>query len=418
MSDSEGERVVIVGAGQAGGDCAAALREFEYSGAITLIGEEATPPYSRPPLSKGYLRGEKTSEDLLIRSRSVYTDHRIDLRLGIEVVGIDRDRREVVLADGGAVRYSALVLAMGGRPRRHPDPALTTAENVHYLRSVRDVDRLRDRVTPGRQLAVIGGGYIGLEVAAVARALGMEVTVIEREPRLLARVTAAPLADHVEKMHAAAGVVVRTGVNVDEFEVVDRNVSRLSLSDGSAIAVDVCLVGIGLRLDTDLAVDAGLDVDDGVLVDEGLRTLSDPSIYAIGDLARYPVSGGGLRRLESIANATEHARNAAASIVGRGMKTPLPPWFWSDQYKAKIQMVGIAEPSDEVVVREADGIFQVFYLRAGVLSSAEIVSSPRDFAAAKKLVAARKRVDPAALRDPAIQLKAILAQSNSNILDH
>ncbi|WP_345426930.1 NAD(P)/FAD-dependent oxidoreductase [Pseudonocardia xishanensis] len=412
------DHVVIVGAGQAGGDLAASLRELSYAGRITMVGSEDSYPYSRHPLSKSYLLGGKPRSELLIRPEETYRRFDIEFERGVRVVAIDRDHKHVILDDGRDVGYDVLVLATGGLPRTYPDAALDHASNVFYLRVAEHADALRKHLVPGARLTVVGGGYIGLEVAAVARGLGVEVTLVEREERLLARVTSPVTSAFFAQVHDEEGVVVRTGSSVSSFEVgADRNVTGVVLDDGSTIQTDVCLIGIGLRPNTDLAQAAGLDVSDGVLVDSALRT-SDVSIFAIGDVARYPCrDSGDTRRLESIPNCTEQARAVARTLTSVTEPYEAVPWFWSDQYDMKLQVVGLAAPSDVVVVRrdpDRKRSFAVFYLRYNEVCAAEIVSSPRDFAIAKKLVHQRVVVDPDKLADAAAPLRDLLPRAPSS----
>ncbi|SEO57546.1 NAD(P)/FAD-dependent oxidoreductase [Trujillonella endophytica] len=417
LTEDAVDHVVIVGAGQAGGDLAASLREMSFAGRITMIGGEDSYPYSRHPLSKTFLREKKPRSELLLRPEETYERFDIDVQRGVRVVSIERENKRVLLDDGRIVDYDALVLATGGSPRTYPDDSLADASNVFYLRAAEHADGLRGHLTPGARLTVIGGGYIGLEVAAVARGLGLEVTVVEREERLLARVTSPVTSAFFAQVHDEEGVVLRTGRSVSSFRVgPDRRLTAVVLDDDTTIETDVCLIGIGLRPDTELAQAAGLEVSDGVLVDSTLRT-SDPAIFAIGDVARFPSRDSGeTRRLESIPNCTEQARALARTLTGGTEPFDAVPWFWSDQYDMKLQVVGLANPSDVVIVRrdpDRKRGFAVFYLRYDEVCAAEIVSSPRDFAIAKKLVHQRAIVDPGKLADPAVPLKDLLSKATS-----
>ncbi|MFF2059927.1 NAD(P)/FAD-dependent oxidoreductase [Rhodococcus qingshengii] len=404
--------VVIVGAGQAGGDLAVSLREQEFTGRITVIGGEDSYPYSRHPLSKSYLMGHKTRPELLLRPEDTYRRFDIDVKLGLRAVAIERERKHVILDDGQSVGYDALVLATGGSPRAHPDKSLQGASNVFYLRDAEHADAMRGHLTPGARLTVIGGGYIGLEVAAVARGLGVEVTVVEREERVLARVTSPVTSAFFAEVHEQEGVTVRTSRSVSKFEIgSNQKLTTVVLDDGAAIPTDVCLIGIGLQPSTDLAQSAGLNVNDGILVDPSLRT-NDVSIYAIGDAARFPVSDSGeTRRLESIPNCAEQAHALARTLTGKSEPFDAVPWFWSDQYDMKLQVVGLASPSDTVVVRrdpDKARHIAVFYLRDNRVRAAEVVSSPRDFAVARKMVNQRAVVEPSELADVSVPLKDLL----------
>ncbi|ABH00714.1 probable ferredoxin--NAD(+) reductase (plasmid) [Rhodococcus jostii RHA1] len=415
---SDNDHVVIVGAGQAGGDLAANLREKAFSGRITLIGDEDSYPYSRPPLSKAYLLGNKIRSDLLVRSDEMYGRFDIDVKLGTRVKSIDRQRKRITFGESEHLDYDALVLATGGSPRTYPDERLNSSSNVFYMRALDQVERLRPHLTSGTRLTVIGGGYIGLEVAAVARTLGVAVTVIEREQRLLARVTSPVMSSFFDRIHREEGVALHTGRSVSGFDFSpDRELSRVVLDDGTIIETDVCLIGIGLQPNTALAEAAGVEVNDGIIVDSLLQT-SDPSIFAVGDVARYPCSeSGGTRRLESIPNSTEQARALAQTLVGNPAPYNAIPWFWSDQYELKLQVVGLISPSDAVVVRgdpQHDRSISVFYIRNDEVRAADVVSNPREFAMARKLVTKRAVVDPAKLGDASFPLKDLLPVVNSS----
>jgi len=405
-------RVVVVGGGQAGADCVAALRMAGHQGAITLIGEEADHPYARPPLSKAYLSGKADVEDLYIRPPAMYEQQGIEVHTGTRVTSIDRASRQVTLRNVGRLPYDHLVLATGGRPRRLPTPGLDEAPNVHYLRTLADVAAMRPRFVPGTRLVVVGGGYVGLEVAAVARQLGLTVTVLEALPRVLARVTAPQVSAFYQRVHAEEGVDIRVDTAVTGFAFAsDGAVTSVELKSGERLDADVVLVGIGLVPNTELAEQAGLAVDNGIVVDEFCRT-ADPAVLAIGDCSSHPCAEhGGRRRLESVPNASEQARVAAAAINGSPTPYTAMPWFWSDQYDVKLQTVGLSTGHDEVVIRgtiETGRSFAAFYLKDGQVRAADVVGSPRDFAAARKLVGARARVSPEALRDLSVPLKQLL----------
>lgn len=406
------ERVVIVGGGQAGAECAASLRMAGHRGPVTILTEEPTHPYARPPLSKAYLSGAATVEDLYIRPPSTYAQQDLDIRLGTRATAIDREGRYVRVEPGPDVPYDRLVLATGGRARTLPLPGAESAPNVHTLRGCIDVDAMREQFTPGARLVVVGGGYVGLEVAAVARKAGLQVAVLEAAPRVLARVTAAVVSGFYERVHAEQGVDVRTNCSVSGLEYGSGGrATGVTLADGRHLAADLVVVGIGLVPNTELAEKAGLPVDDGILVDEYCRT-ADPRVLAIGDCTRHPCAQhGGFRRLESVPNATEQARVAAAVLTGAPRAYDAVPWFWSDQYDVKLQTVGLSAGHDEVVVRgsaDAGRSFTVFYLKDGEVRAADVVNGPRDFMVAKKLVAARARVPSDRLRDQATPLKQCL----------
>ncbi|WP_217574357.1 NAD(P)/FAD-dependent oxidoreductase [Streptomyces sp. GbtcB7] len=409
---SETNRVVVVGAGQSGAECVAALRMSGHQGPITLIGEEPSYPYARPPLSKAYLSGKAGVEDLHIRPPATYEQQGIDVRVGTRVVAIDRAGRSVAFDDGTSLSYERLVLATGGRARRLPVPGLDTAPNVHYLRTLADVAAMRHRFVPGARLVVVGGGYVGLEVAAVARGLGLAVTVLEALPRVLARVTAPQVSAFYQRIHAEEGVEVRVDTAVTGFAFApDGSVTSVELKSGETIDTDVVLVGIGLVPNVELAEESGLLVDNGIVVDEYCRT-ADPAILSVGDCTNHPCGeNGGRRRLESVPNASEQARVAAATITGNPRPYTAVPWFWSDQYDVKLQTVGLSTGYDDVVIRgtaDTGRSFAAFYLKDGAVRAADVISSPRDFTAAKKLVAQRAEISPASLQDLSVPLKQML----------
>lgn len=409
MSADVSETTVIVGAGQAGSELASELRAAGYAGRIVLVGEEASIPYRRPPLSKAFLSGEVGEESLHIRSREAYAKYGIELRCGMRVQAIDRASRSVVLASGERLGYSKLALATGGRPRRL-DLAGAESPNVHYVRTVEDIRRLREQFLAGKRLVIIGGGYIGLEVAAVGIKKGLQVTLVEALPRLLARVTGPELSRYYEQVHRRHGVDVRLGAGVRALEGSGQ-VETVVLQDDNRIAADLVVVGIGMIPNTELAEQIGLAVDNGVVVDLFAQT-EDPDIVAAGDCTNHYNGFCGRRlRLESVPNATEQARVAAASICGKRAPHASLPWFWSDQYNLKLQMAGLSQDHDAAVLRgsmAADN-FVVFYLRDGVVIAVDSVNRPADFMVGKKLVAGRVRAEPSVLADERVPLKSLVS---------
>lgn len=412
MSSAASEAgVVIVGAGQAGSELATSLRQQGYAGKITLIGDEPYPPYRRPPLSKTFLSGEVTQESLYIRPQSAYDKLGIELKLGIGVEAIDRDQRALRLFDGGTLPYQTLALTTGGRARKLALPGADHS-NVHYVRRIDDIKKLIEQFKPGKRLLIIGGGYIGLEAASVGIKKGLKVTVVETLPRVLARVTAPEISAFYERVHRDKGVDLRTGVGVHGFESAQGAdaVDCVVLADGTRIATDLVIVGIGLIPNTELAESAGLEVNNGIVVDAFCRS-SDPNIYAAGDCTQHENGFLGRRlRLESVPNAIEQGRIAAASIAGKPVPYTAVPWFWSDQYDLKLQMVGISEGYDQIVIRGdmAAHSFCAFYLKDGVVISADGVNRPQEFTLAKKLVAERVRADAAQLADERFPLKSLV----------
>jgi 3-phenylpropionate/trans-cinnamate dioxygenase ferredoxin reductase subunit len=400
---------VIVGAGQAGGDLASALRQLGYTGRIILIGEEPVVPYRRPPLSKAFLSGEVSEEALYIKTREAYAKHGIELRTGLRVQAIDRVAHTVTLSDGSRLAYDKLALTTGGRARRLDLPGADKS-NVHYVRTIDDIRRLREQFKPGKRLAIIGGGYIGLEVAAVGIKKGVQVTLVEALPRLLARVTGPELSQYYEQVHRRHGVDIRLGTGVSALEGGSQ-VEAVVLQDGSRVPADLVIVGIGLIPNTELAEKAGLACDNGIVVDLFAQT-QDPDIVAAGDCTNHDNGFCGRRlRLESVPNASEQARVAAASICGQRVPHASVPWFWSDQYNLKLQMAGLSQGHDCVVIRGsmAADSFVAFYLREGVVIAADSVNRAADFMMGKKMVAGRLRTDPAALADETVTLKSLVA---------
>lgn len=403
-----GRNVVIVGAGQAGGEIAIQLRKLGFAGPVLVVGDEPHLPYKRPPLSKGYLAGAVGEESLHVLPRASLDRIGVECRGATRVERMDRVARRLHLAGGGTIPYDGLALATGGRARGLNLPGAQRA-NVFPLRTLDDVRRIRARLAPGKRLVVVGGGFIGLEVAAVATKLGLDVTVLEGLPRVLARVTAPPVSAFFERVHREAGVDLRTGAQVTALEG-EPEVTQVVLADGARIAADLVIVGIGILPNVELAADAGLAVDNGIVVDDCART-GDPAIVAAGDCTNHPNEFLGQRvRLESVQNAMEQARAAAATLAGRPEPYRAVPWFWSDQYDLKLQMVGLSAGHDEFVMRgnPAQRSFAVFYFRGGRLIAADAVNRAPEFVFAKKLVAARASLDPGALADERVALKSLL----------
>lgn len=403
------ERIIIVGAGHAGGAAAACLRQCGFAGEITLIGAEPLPPYQRPPLSKAWLKGDAGAADLFLKPAGWYAENGIELRTGSVVTAIDRSSRLVRLEHGEALGYDRLVLATGARARSLPIPG-GDADGVFSLRSAADAEALKGRLGPGRRLAVIGGGYVGLEVAASARALGGEAVVVEREARILARVASAPLSAFFQSYHEARGVAFACGAQVEEIVGQEERVRAIRLADGRTLACDAVLIGVGAVPNDALARSAGLECADGVVVDLQART-SDPRIFAVGDLTWRPVPRYGRScRLESVPNALEQARQMAAAATGRPPPAPEVPWFWSDQYDIKLQIAGLPFDADATVVRgdPRSARFAIFHLGGSVVQAVEAVNAPAEFMAGKTLIAGRASPDAALLADPAIPMKSLL----------
>jgi 3-phenylpropionate/trans-cinnamate dioxygenase ferredoxin reductase subunit len=403
------ERVVIVGAGQAGAQVAVSLRQLGFGGQITLLGEERQPPYQRPPLSKAYLSGDMPLERTWLRSEGYYPKHAIELRLGARAERILRAERSVLCADGTQIGYDALALCTGSRARRLGVPG-ADLPGVFYLRTLADSDRIRAAVRPGAGAVIIGGGYIGLEVAASLRKLGCAVTVIEALERVMNRVVAPPVSAFFAAEHARRGVRVVTGVAVAALEG-DGRVQRVVCGDGQAFAADLAVIGIGAVPDDELAQDGDLEVENGIVVDAFGRT-SDPAIFAAGDVTNHPNALFARRlRLESVHNAIEQAKAVARAIAGQPQAYADVPWFWSDQYDLKLQIAGVGDPEDELVMRGAPGAraFSCVHLRAGRMAAIDCVNRGGDFLAAKKLIGAGAVLERKRIADPDVPLGAAMA---------
>jgi len=409
MTES-GAGVVIVGAGHAGGTVAALLRQYGFEGKITLLGEEPIAPYQRPPLSKAWLKGEADAESLALKPLSFYAEAGIELILSAKVTEIHRAAHTVSLADGRVIPYSTLILATGARARSLDIPGVDLA-GVLTLRSAADAEALKALLGPGKRLAVIGGGYIGLEAAASARALGADAVVIEREPRILARVACQVLSDFFTDYHRAHGVAFEVNAQVERLEGAGGKVTGVRLADGRVIACDVALIGVGAPPNDELAKDAGLECAGGVVVDEEART-SDPDIFAIGDVSHRPMTHyGRMFRLESVANALEQARHAASAITGRPPAAQEVTWNWSDQYDLKYQFAGVPFDVDDILVRgdPAAAKFAVFHLKGDMIQAVEAVNAPAEFMAGRQLIGQRRPISRAKLADTAISMKEVAA---------
>lgn len=412
MNEGLQARIVVIGAGHGGGNMVASLRQAGHAGTITLVGDEPMVPYHRPPLSKAYLKGAVAVDTLKLRPESWYETNGVMLQLGIAATAIDPDARTVTLADGSSLPYDVLVLATGSRARRLPIPGAELS-GIHHLRDLRDADLIRDAVGPNRRLAIVGGGYIGLEAAASAIALGAQAVLIERETRILARVACEPLAAFFDGYHRARGLEIITSAQVEAFEGHDGAVSGVRLADGRVIACDAVLVGVGAVICDQIARDAGLACEaGGVVVDADART-SAPGIYAIGDMSwrPMPLYGGRMFRLESVPNAVEQGRRAAADIVGKPAPAHEVPWFWSDQYDLKLQIAGVPFDSHRLVVRGSveDAKFAIFHLSdEGRVLAVEAVNMAPTFIAGRTLVGEARVVDADRLADTDIPMKDIV----------
>jgi len=409
MSEA-GAHVVILGAGHAGGTLAALLRQYGFAGPITMIGEEPIPPYQRPPLSKAWLKGEADADSLALKPLEFYREQAIDFRPGKRALALDRGAKRVRLDDDSEVSYDILVLATGARPIALSLPG-AELKGVMFLRTAADAERLKASIGPGKRLAVVGGGYIGLEVAASGRALGAEVVVLEKEARLLARVANPTLSAFFKGYHEARGVTFELGCSVVGFEGRDGHVTGVRLADGRVVACDAVVVGVGAHPNQEIAAEAGLECARGVVVDLAART-SDPNVFAIGDVTRRPMPiYDRMFRPESVPSALEQAKQAACAITGRPAPAPEAPWNWSDQYDIKLQIAGLPFDADEVVVRgdPASARFAVFHLKGDQLQSVEAINAPPEFMMGKQLILSRRAVDKQKLADPSVSMKEVAA---------
>jgi 3-phenylpropionate/trans-cinnamate dioxygenase ferredoxin reductase subunit len=409
MSDA-GAGVVIVGGGHAGGSAAAFLRQYGYEGPITVIGEEPIAPYQRPPLSKAWLKGEADAEGLALRPESFYAEKDIALRLSTRAASIQRSAKTVTLEDGETIPYETLIIATGARAKRLNLPG-ADLDGVQVLRSAADAEVLKLALGPGKRLAVVGGGYIGLEAAASARALGADAVVIEALPRILTRSSCQALSDFFTSYHKAHGVDFELNARIEGFEGKDGHVTGVKLADGRVIACNDVVVGIGVAPNDEIARDAGLESVDGIVVDETART-ADPFVYAIGDVTHRPMPLYSRNvRLESVANALEQAKQAAAAIVGRPPAPHEVTWNWSDQYDIKLQLAGMPFDADDTLLRgdPAAAKFAVFHLKGSVIRAVEAVNAPAEFMAARQLIGSQKPIDRAKLANTAVSMKEVAA---------
>ena len=400
------QKLIIVGAGQAAAQAVQSLRAEGFAGPITLIGDEAYPPYQRPPLSKAYLLGGLECERLFLKSDDFYREAKCDVLLNSRVTAIHRAEKTVALADGRKLGYDILLLATGARVRKLKCPGAELA-GVHYLRNIVDVDGLHSVFHPGKRIAIIGGGYLGLEVAAVAVKRGLAVTVFEAMDRLMARSVSPLLSGFFAAEHEKAGVTLKLKTAVEAMEG-DGKVERVR-AGGKTYDVDIVLAGIGVLPNDELATRAGVASQDGIMVDQNGRT-GDPAIYAAGDCTRHIGREGTAIRLECVQNAIDQAKHCALAIAGKPKTYSEVPWFWSDQYDLKLQMAGLARPSDRLVQRgdPASRKFSVFHLRDGAVAAVEAVNAGPDYLLGKKWIADGARPDPLLLGDSLIPLKQVV----------
>ena len=397
--------VVVAGAGQAGFQVAVTLRKAGYEGPVRIVGEEAAPPYQRPPLSKAFMLADDGPETVHLRPASFYAKQSIELIGGDRVERADRSEQRIELASGGGLDYDHLVLALGSRPRALRVPG-AELDGVHDLRTLADAQAIRDRLATARRVVVVGGGFIGLEFASSASKRGAAVTVIEALERPMARVVSPEMSDFYVRLHGEAGVEILLATGVEELTGEDGRVTGVRTADGRALEAELVLAGIGVVPNTEPAAASGLVIDDGIVVDEQLVT-ADPAISAVGDCAAF-LRHGRRVRLESVQNAVDHARCAGARIAGSPAPYTALPWFWSDQHDTKLQIAGIATTRERAVVRgDVDaGAFSVFCFTDDRLIAVESVNSPRDHMAARGLLAAAPDLTPDEAADPSFDLKA------------
>ena len=401
---------IIIGASHAAAQLAPTLRQEGWEGRIVVIGDEAWIPYHRPPLSKTFLSGEKTMDEIYIKPQNVYDNADVEFMLNTRVESIDRENKSVTLDNGETLNWDKLALTTGSRVRKIDMPGVDL-EGIYYLRDAADVDKIRSRTGDGKKAVIIGGGYIGLETAAVLRKLGMEVTVIEMMERVLQRITTPEISAFYQRIHLEEGVNILCGVGLEAFEG-EGSVQKVVCNDGSTHDADLVVIGVGILPNVELAEAAGLEVNNGIVVDKFART-SDPDIVAAGDCTFHPNAFYGRDiRLESVQNASDQARTAALSLCGKDQAYDALPWFWSDQYDLKLQIAGLSQGYDEVVIRgdiEGSRSFAAFYLKDGVIISVDAVNKPPEFMMGKRLISGKVSPDRDKLADASVPIKELMA---------
>ncbi|MDP2493540.1 FAD-dependent oxidoreductase [Shimia thalassica] len=399
------KNVVVIGAGQAGSSLVAKLRNGGFQGKVTLIGEEPVAPYQRPPLSKKYLLGEMELDRLLLRPESFYSDNAIDLHLNETVQSIDTENQVVTVADE-AISYDELVLTTGSVPRRLPAAIGGTLEGVYVVRDLKDVDSMAPEFSEGKRVLIVGGGYIGLEAAAVAASRGLKVTLVEMGDRILQRVAAPETSDYFRALHKAHGVEILEGVGLDHL-IGEGRVDGAKLTDGAQIDLDFVIVGVGITPATALAEDAGLEIENGIKTDAQGRT-SAAHVWAAGDCASFPYKDSRIR-LESVPNAIDQAEVIAENIMGAEKNYVAKPWFWSDQYDVKLQIAGLNTGYDRVVTRKGEGASVSFWYYLGEqLLAVDAMNAPRDYMIGKRLIEGGKSPSPEMIANPDTDMKALM----------
>ena len=400
--------VIVIGAGQAAASFAARLRQKDASCKITIIGEEPHIPYQRPPLSKKYATGDMTLDQLFLRPEDWYEQNQVTCITGKRVAKIDTAAKSVMLDNGEAHAWDKLMITTGSRARALPDAIGGNLDGVYLLRGLSDADHFAQELIEKRRVIIVGGGYIGLEAAAVCASRGLEVTLIEAADRILQRVACPETSDWFRNLHTSHGVTIHEGAGLDKFEGAEGKVSAAILSDGTRIEVDFALVGIGIIPNAELASDAGLDVEGGIVANETCQT-SNPDIYAAGDCAAFQYKGE-LTRLESVQNAIDQAECAADNIAGEARDYQPYPWFWSDQYDVKLQIAGLNRGYDKIVSRVGDreGSMAHFYFKGDQLLAVDAMNDPRTYMVGKKILEAGKNITPDQAADKSIELKSLM----------
>ncbi len=399
------EKIVVIGAGQAGFSLVESLRKQGHTGPITLIGEESAPPYQRPPLSKAYLLGDMAVERLFLRPESFYADYDIELLTGTRVNAIDSNAKTIALGNGGTLEYDKLALTTGAIPNRLPAGIGGNLAGVHVVRTLADTDAMQPEFRTGARVLIIGGGYIGLEAAAVACKLGLKVTLVEMADRILQRVAAKQTSDYFRALHASHGVEILEGVGLTRLNG-DTRVTSATLTDGSTLEVDFVIVGVGVQPDIALAETAGLTIENGIKTNSRCQT-SDPHIFAAGDCASFPHQGAQIR-MESVGNAIDQAQAAASAMLGNAVEYSPKPWFWSDQFDVKLQIAGLNTGYDKVVTRGAGSEVSFWYYQGDKLLAVDAMNDPRSYMIGKRLIEAGKSPDAAIIADLSSDLKSLL----------
>tara|TARA_R110002051_G_scaffold7035_14_gene33119 strand:- start:3705 stop:4919 length:1215 start_codon:yes stop_codon:yes gene_type:complete len=400
--------IVVIGAGQAGSSLVAKLRTQGFDGQITLVGAEAVPPYQRPPLSKAYLMGEMAEERLYLRPAAFYADHQIDLRLDTRAIAIDPGARTVALSDDSTLSYDHLALTTGSHPRTLPASIGGMLDGVFCVRDLKDADAMAPAFIAGKRVLIIGGGYIGLEAAAVASKLGLHVTLVEMADRILQRVAAPETSNYFRNLHQSHGVDIREGVGLDRL-TGEGHVSGATLTDGTVLEIDFAIVGVGIMPASILAESAGLATRNGITTN-ALGQTSDPHIWAAGDCASSVFKSETIR-LESVGNAIDQAETVAVNMLGADQPYTPKPWFWSDQYDCKLQIAGLNTGYDAVYVRMGDtaGVQSNWYYKGDTLLAVDAMNDPRNYMIGKRLIEAGKSPSAAAITDPATDMKGLLS---------